>query len=366
MNADDAYAVLTEQLGYGRSERLLSILESLITPDQARMSVALPGTVPEVAEQTGFDEAEIKESLDALFSKGVVFVRGDFITREYYRFARSVGQLHDATLATKQVDIVKDQVFLDQWQDFCLNEWYPDMGASQTSQASPALRIVPVYKAFENTDDVLPCEDFRELMRAQELIAVVPCACRVRTAGVDEPCQHCDEGERWNCLQFGRAADYVIKRGSGKALSIEEALELVDDMEEDALLHIWVNSDRMTGMHFNCNCCRDCCANYVSMDILDEPIGKAWEKSRFEAIIDQDKCDGCQDCVDRCQFDAIDLVKPDKAAKGKASRKSKKMKAIVDPKKCWGCGVCVPGCKEANAIGFKAVRPAEHIPAAVI
>lgn len=361
MSSNDDYAVLAEKLAYAGSERLITILKTLMTPDQAKMAAALPGTAAEVAEMTGFEAAEIQKNLDELFLNGVVFARGDFITREYFRFARSIGQLHDATLATQKVDVVKDRPFLELWQEFCLNEWYPDMGKMQAALPAPMLRIVPAAKAFENMDEVLPCEDYRELMKAQELIATVPCACRVRTEGVGEACEFTDEVHQWNCFQFGRAADYVIKRGSGKKLSIEEALEYVDAMEEDALLHIWPNSTAMGGIKTSCNCCRDCCANYVPMDMLDEPIGKAWEKSRFEAVIDQDKCDGCQDCIDRCQFDAIELVKPEKAAKGK---KSKKLKALVDAEKCWGCGVCVLGCKEVKAIGFKLVRPEEFIPKA--
>ncbi len=362
MSSNDAHAALAEKLGYAGSERLNKVLKVLMTPDQAKMAGALPGTADEVSEATGFAPAEIQKNLDELFFKGVVFCRGDFVTREYFRFARSLGQLHDATLATQKLDLVKDRPFLELWQDFCLNEWYPDMAKMQEALPTPMSRIVPSAKAFENMDDVMPCEDYRELMKAQGLIAAVPCACRVRTEGVGEACEFTDEVHQWNCLQFGRAADYVIKRGSGKKLEIDEALELVDAMEEDALLHLWANSTVMGGLNFSCNCCRDCCANYVPMDMKGHSIGKAWEKSRFEAVIDQDKCDGCQDCIDRCQFDAIELVKPEKAAKGKKSKKSKKMKATVIADNCWGCGVCVPGCKEAKAIGFKAVRPEEFIP----
>ena len=144
---------------------------------------------------------------------------------------------------------------------------------------------------------------------------------------------------------------------------MEEALEVVDVIEENALIHIWRNSTVMGGARTSCNCCRDCCADYVPMDMFDLPLAKSWEKSRWEAVIDQDKCDGCQDCIERCHFDAIELVKPEKPAKGK---KAKKMKAVVEPEKCWGCGVCVPGCKEAKAIGFKVVRPEEFIPQASV
>jgi NAD-dependent dihydropyrimidine dehydrogenase PreA subunit len=363
MSTNDHYASLVEKLGYGGSDRLAAVLKALMTPDQAIMADALPGTAADVAEITGFDAEDIQKNLDELFFKGVVFARGDFVTREYFRFARGMGQLHDATLATCKLDVVKDAEYFKLWQDFCLNEWYPEYGKQKVAQERPVFRVVPAYKAFENMDGVLPCEDYRELIKAQEVFGTVPCSCRMRTAGVGEPCGHTDEEKDWTCLQFGRGADYIDKRGSGRKLTLEEALEVVDVIEENALIHIWRNSTVMGGARTSCNCCRDCCADYVPMDMFDLPLAKSWEKSRWEAVIDQDKCDGCQDCIERCHFDAIELVKPEKPAKGK---KAKKMKAVVEPEKCWGCGVCVPGCKEAKAIGFKVVRPEEFIPQASV
>ena len=78
-----------------------------------------------------------------------------------------------------------------------------------------------------------------------------------------------------------------------------------------------------------------------------------WEKSRYQAHVNLDDCDGCQVCVDRCSFDAIEMVR----AEG-----SKKYKAVINSDKCFGCGVCVVGCKP-EAIKMKVIRPAEHIPA---
>jgi len=96
--------------------------------------------------------------------------------------------------------------------------------------------------------------------------------------------------------------------------------------------------------------------NSVPMDMVGASLEKIWVKTRFIAQIDEDACIGCQICVDRCQFDAIDMVKPE------GNGKSKKLKAKVDPEACFGCGVCVLGCKEANAMTMKTVRPPDHIP----
>jgi Pyruvate/2-oxoacid:ferredoxin oxidoreductase delta subunit len=361
MNTNDPYAQLMEHLKYPDSNRMRAILEYMMTLDQATMVAALPGTAQDVAQKTGFDAEKVKEELDAFFFKGVVFARGDFVNREFFRFARSVGQFHDASQATQALDVVKDREFYELWQDFVMNEWYPDNGKRLAQLPQPFERIVPAYKSIKDLPDVLPCEDYRELLKAQELIAVVPCSCRYRTTSVGEHCAHSSEEEIWKCLQFGRGADYAIKRESGKQLSLDEALELLDKIEDDGLLHMWHNNTNMTGVNTSCQCCRDCCMIYIPMDMVNESIGIAWEKSRYEATVDQDRCIGCQSCVDRCHFDAIDMVKPEEGAK---TKKSKKLKAVVDPEKCWGCGVCVIACDEADALSMKQVRSIEHIPVA--
>ena len=358
---ENHYTALAKQLGYPESKRFNAVLQNLMTPDQAQLAVALPGTVEDVAQKTGFDASHVKEELEKLFFTGVVIPKGDFNDRQFYRFPRSMGQFFESTQATQMREIDKDTEFYTLWHDFSVNEWYPDLGKGHLASPNPSQRVVPSHKALEGLEDILPCEDYRELLKAQEKIAAVPCACRYQMGAIGEPCDHTHEEEHWQCLQFGRGAEYAIARGSGKELSTDEALELLEEITDDGLLHMWPNSATMSGINTSCNCCRDCCMMYVPMDMIDQSIGNAWAKSRYEAFIHQDTCDGCQDCVERCQFDALEMVKPEATA-GKSA--SKKLKASVDPDKCWGCGVCVQSCEELQAIGFKVVRPLEHIPGA--
>jgi NAD-dependent dihydropyrimidine dehydrogenase PreA subunit len=357
MTVNDPYQTLMDQLKYPKSDRLRALLKHLMTEDQAQVAAALPGTAAEVAQKTGFAVETVKQILDKLFFAGIIFPKGDFKNREFYRFARSVMQFHDATQAAKGLDVVKDKKLFELWHDFVTNDWYPDMGRLLGQIPAPFARIVPAYKSVKDIEGLLPCEDYREILKAQDLIAVVPCSCRIRTTSIGEHCAHTTEEDVWHCIQFGRAAEYALAREAGKKLSYDEAVELIDKIEADGLIHIYQNNTALVGTALSCQCCTDCCENAVPMNMAGVPLGKAWQKSRFIAVADDEKCIGCQECVDRCQFDAIEMVRIE-------GSKSKKRKARVNPEACYGCGACVVGCDKANALSMKLVRPPDHIPSA--
>ena len=354
MTPDEAYKDLMERLRYPDSARLRAVLEYLMTPEQAMMVASLPGTAQEVAEKLGMDADDVQKGLDKCFVKGVAVPKGDYITREFFNFARSVGQLHDRTQASILLNVEKDKEFYSLWHDFVTNEMYVDSGKRHTAVTRPMLRIIPAYNAIKDLPDVLPYENYPELLKMQDQIAVVPCSCRHRTTAVDEHCAHTAEEDRNNCILFGRSADYNLKRGSGVRLTTEQALELNEKIEKDGLLHIWGNSKSMLG-GTSCNCCRDCCMMSVPLQMAGLPASKIWEKSRYMAQVDQDKCIGCQECIEHCQFDAVEMVRPE-------GSKSKKLKAQVIDENCFGCGACVMNCTETHALVMKCVRPPEHIP----
>ncbi len=354
MTQQDAYDVLAAKLEFPGSRRLRAMLEEIMTPRQALIAAALPGSPAEVAQKLGLPLVVVSDELDALFAAGVVFPR-DFDKRDYYRFARGMPQFHDATKSASARIKNQDRKFYRLWDDFARNEMFPWYANYRQSQGEPYSRVVPAYKALAGLPGVLPCEDFRELVKAQSLIAIVPCPCRIGTLLAGEPCHVTKEEKRSNCFQFGRGAEYAIKRGTGVRLSTADALELVDKIEEDGLIHKWANKAEASGVAVSCQCCRDCCFPYAALDQAKMSIGTAWAKSRYEAYVDTEKCTGCQTCIDRCQFDAIEMQRP---------AGSKKFKAVVNGEKCFGCGVCAVTC-DHDALKLKAVRPAEHIPGAV-
>jgi heterodisulfide reductase subunit A-like polyferredoxin len=84
--------------------------------------------------------------------------------------------------------------------------------------------------------------------------------------------------------------------------------------------------------NYICNCCTCSCGVLRSVAEFNNIAGIA--KSDFLAIVDENLCTGCGDCLERCQFNAMNVDGP---------------VCEVDPEFCVGCGLCVPVCPE-NAL----------------
>ncbi len=350
MSAPDVYTSLAERHGYPDSARYRKILEFLMTPLQARMAEALPKENADLADQEGIPVAQVVDELEDLYQKGVIFPR-NFETREYFRYSRSLGQLHDATESLDGIALYTEperKELWTLWWDFVRNEWEPDRMPELAALEAPRMRIMPAWKSIKDIPGVLPSESMKAIIDEAELISVVSCSCRKRKEAFGEPCRLSHD---MNCIQFGRSAEYTAGRGHGRMLSKEEALQLVEEAEDDGLVHEWPNLAIMR-TNTMCSCCDDCCMNMLPMTEYEVPWTSYYAKSRFEATDDLEKCDGCQDCIERCQFDALEMQK---------FAGHKKMKAIVDPENCMGCGVCVLVC-EPESLVMELVRPPEHIP----
>lgn len=350
MADESAYKVLAGKHGYPDSPRYRRVLEYLMTPQQAKIAALLPSTSEEVSAKLGIDVATVNLELDRLFRKGVVFTR-NLQTMEGSRFASRSTELQDATcMSSLGSDPSHLKELCELWEDFDHEEWHPDKAMLFAKLPQPMARIIPAYKSILDSPQILPYEDVREIIKAQPSIAVVACPCRQKKRAIGKTCSYYHDGA---CFHFGHSVDYITNRGLGTEVSLEKALQLIDEVEEGGLVHSWTNSSSMSrSTPAMCNCCVDCCVIFQPLIRFEVSPTKLFAKSRYEARVEQDICNGCQVCIERCQFDAIDMVKPEG---------SKKLKALVNAEKCMGCGVCVLGC-EPKALSMKLVRPVEHIP----
>ncbi len=342
MNEQDVYTILAAKHNQANSLRYRRILKLLMTPVQSQLVALLPATAEELSAKLNISLDRVKKEMDSLFIKGVVIPK-DFNTKDGARFCRTTLQLHDATLADMRTDVNVSPELLDSWEDFCQHEWYPQLAKEYQERASLPDRVIPAYQSVKDIPGISPFDDAREILKAASPIAVVPCACRHQSRHTRTALQ--------TCLQFGRSAEYAIVRGSGKQVSFDEAMKVLEKAEEDGQVHTWPNAQTLS-YGVMCNCINDSCVFWTPIIQSGMSPLKRAAQSRFEIRINQELCTGCKVCVSRCQFNAIEMVKV---------AGTKKLKAVVHPDKCGGCGVCVIKCKP-KALRMELVRPLEHIP----
>jgi ferredoxin len=210
-------------------------------------------------------------------------------------------------------------------------------------------RIIPARLAIDSNpnikpEDILPEEDIHALLRmkgSQEVMAVSDCDCRIRAHRCDRPV--------YNCFEFGKYAEFNLNQSSSlKVISIEEAIAISDEAERAGLLKS--GGIRKENGGVLCHCC-DCCCNVMGATIRHGVAHQLRNPSRYRARVDVESCVGCQECVERCFFNAIEMKK----VPG-----SKKLKAFINEEKCMGCGLCVIGC-EQKALIFDLVKPPEYL-----
>jgi ferredoxin len=348
--SDSPYEALSMRLGFPDSAHLRKILELLLTQKEASVAASLPGGPGDVAQKLGIPQDRAKDILEGLWQKGAAFPK-NFQKRDTYRFARDLIQLHDATLASKHFDLGKNREYTKAWHTFGMEEFYVKMGNLLPQIFSkPIWRVIPAWDAIKDLEGVEPYENIRTMVDAQDALAVVPCSCRVVKSGVDEPCRFTDEQGTWHCVQFAKGANYVTARDSGKVLTKEEAFDLMQKAAKDGLMHMGPNTKDLNPNTI-CNCCEDCCEFFGFYKVGNVPPEALTAKSRFRAYVNEASCKGCQDCIDRCAFGAIELIRP---------QGSKKYKASVDEEKCFGCGVCLVGCTY-DAMRFKPIMPSDEL-----
>jgi len=166
----------------------------------------------------------------------------------------------------------------------------------------------------------MPYEEARKLIEQQTKIVLAPCICRKEHAMIGKGCGKSVEA----CLVFSSGAYFYENNGLGRSISREEAINILNKAEEEALVLQPTNAQKITNM---CLCCGDCCQILKSLKRLPNPASLV--HSNYYVRIRKEDCLGCETCVERCQMEAIHMQ--DGIAE-------------VNLDYCIGCGLCVSTC----------------------
>jgi len=321
---------LAQAVGAGDSPLIPKIFAALVDNDEANVMLlaAPPATVEELSEKSGLTPAAIASMMESLFLRGLIFKATKGGEKKYYR-VKTIPQMHDSTSLTPGIS----RQVLDLWKEYMDKEWPAYGGRIMEMMPGSIMRVVPVNESIEPQSQILAYDDVVKIVQDARTLSVTNCSCRVISGNCQKPLEV--------CMQVDRAAEYNIERGTGRALTKAEAIDILKKCRMEGLVHV-VDNRQVVG-HVICNCCDDCCLNWAVMK-----GAKKWvAPSRFEAYVDNDLCSGCETCLDRCFFDALS-IQDDLAA--------------VDSEKCLGCGACTVVCP-TEALKLREVRSADFVPA---
>jgi NAD-dependent dihydropyrimidine dehydrogenase PreA subunit len=317
--AKDVHEALAAHLdnlpaGFPRTESgvEMRILRRLFTPEDAELAIHLT-VIPEesrvIARRAGIPVSEAASRLEEMDKKGLILRVQRKDERPLYMGQQYLVGFWEAQVNRLTPDLVQDAL---EYEHAFLN---PDHW-----RKAPQLRTIPVAKAIDVQNQIMPYERAEELMRTHSSLAVSNCICRqgMRVLG-----KGCDKPEE-SCFTLGIAADYVAQSGRGRKINLKEALEILQRADEAGLV---LQPDNAKDPFFMCTCCGCCCGVLHALKRYPKPGRIA--SSPFLACLDAGTCKGCGLCTKRCQMEALRLSEK---------------KAVLDVDRCIGCGLCVSTC----------------------
>ncbi len=322
-------AEVYRRIGFGGShcQELYALLEALFDEDEARLALNLSPLGPEAPEKLAArldeDPEEVAETLNQMADKGLIYCsrRGDV---KWYKTIQLVPGIFE--LQFMKGEVTPRTKELAKLFDAYLHSARPEE-KEETGSRTPDIpavhfaRVIPIEESITPQIEVFPYEEAKSYIDQASTITVSVCYCRHERRLLGQGCEYPDDV----CLQFGSFADFVKERGFGREISKQEAHEIMKRSSEAGL--IATSSNTQEKIDFICNCCNCCCGVLRSVTEMGMPAGSL--SSNYLARVDEDTCTCCEDCLDRCQVNALSMVDAS---------------AEVDVSRCVGCGVCVPSC----------------------
>ena len=292
----------------------LEILQHLFAPEEAEIMLHLrpfPEKVSAIAERAGKDETGLGETLYGMSRRGLI-LRYRAPQDEMYYF-----------LSPWIVGIWEFQLNNMTRENIELYERYHQEGMVPLwrNRKTGGFRVIPVEKEIQVSTEIQPYEKVSQIIESNTKFAVAECICRKERRMVGNGCDKLLEA----CMTFGPAADFYIENGLGRQISKEEARQILVKAEEDGLIHCSLN--HAGSKTFICNCCGCCCKVLANITKHNNPGDIT--RSNYYAAKDDDTCNSCFTCVDRCNVHAIKIDNE---------------RTVINRDRCIGCGLCVSTC----------------------
>ncbi|TFF86192.1 MAG: 4Fe-4S dicluster domain-containing protein [Promethearchaeota archaeon] len=330
---------------------ILKILKFWFKPEEAKIlsvfKAAMMSSYPleKIAKKVKEPEEKVKKILEDLAKKGLVFTWINKKSNEkMYTVPMLFPGLFEWYFASKHNDpeeLKKAAKIFKPLEDtfIAFASRYPISRVAPSIE--PLKKTIEINKSvYTGKSKVMLYEDVRKILENSKRIAVMPCPCRTFHGILGDSC-----GKPIDvCINLNSSADYVVREGIGRELTIDEAIDVLKMAEKSGLVHVINNqSDKHS---FICNCCGCCCGflgNANKFKLIDNMIAK----SNYIPVIDSNKCTLCKTCINKCPVNALFV---NYGSKEDLSDSYVHLREDI----CIGCGVCSVNCP-SNAIILKKV-----------
>jgi H+/Na+-translocating ferredoxin:NAD+ oxidoreductase subunit B len=291
----------------------IKILRYLFCEDDARMFLSLThilASAASIASNLKRSVEDVAVQLEDMTHKGLLFrvKKGDKARYAAIPFVHGLFEFQVKQIKPELAKMVQD--YFDEAFDLTMLE-----------NAEYFLRTIPVNQSIDVTRQVASYDDAIEILKTKSRIVVTDCICRKSKAVIDEGCGKTMEA----CFMFGSMGQYYLDKGIGREISLAEATTIMENCRDAGLVTQPATSQNPSGM---CNCCGDCCGVLKALNKHPKPAEMVF--SNHLAMVDNDECTGCEQCLERCQMNAISMNDDELAE--------------VNPDRCIGCGLCVTDC----------------------
>lgn len=309
-----------------KSPELTALLEELFTPEEAELAIKMPVTAISAEtfakEIIGGDVNGVGGILETMADKGLVFTAERNSVR-FYTLMPLVPGIFEMQFMKGEVSerMRKLARLFDDYFSLTRATARQSVEAGSGAHAGfPFARVIPVEQEVPPDVTIHVYDKVSAYIDQADYIAISVCYCRHHGELLGNPC----DKPKDVCMSFGPQAKYVVEHGFGKLVSKEEARQVLNRCEEAGLIHCSSNTSKY--ISFICNCCDCHCGIIQSIKEGIIPMGAV---SSFIISVDEDACNGCGTCIDRCQMDALTLHGA---------------MVVRDGRRCIGCGLCISVC----------------------
>jgi NADPH-dependent glutamate synthase beta subunit-like oxidoreductase/NAD-dependent dihydropyrimidine dehydrogenase PreA subunit len=279
------------------------ILEPVVSEEMAEVALCLklrkPATAKQIAARCGKSLEETEKLLWELADAGVLLLVNKDGVDTYMLDMWAPGTMEH--MVNNKKNLAKYPQIGKAFDEYTKRLGKLAAGTGLFPVGVGGMRVIPIEQAIGGETRRASYEEVSGYLNDNSVFSVSECSCRASREAQGEGCGHPKEDM---CIQLGHVAEYYIRTGKGRAVTREEAFEIIKKAEENGLMHNIPNFEGVGKTNAICNCCGCSCfslrmgAMYSNPDML---------RSNYVAQVDKDKCVGCGECVETCPMNAPKL-----------------------------------------------------------